>query len=116
MSHIGNGVCIDIGGNEIILGSTTSIVILDNVDVDTLWDIGNGSTLEKQGSEEEVVPLERPILLDELAVQERDKEESDEKGDTEGNTQDAAYELAGSPRIKISRWGLRVELVQFVSF
>lgn len=104
VNNIGNDVSTDTSSGKLLLGSTAGVVVLNNVDVDTLWRSWNWTTAKDHWAEKEVVPTEGPIFIDELALEEWNKEEEGKTSNTDSDTENAAENLTSSPVVDVERW------------
>lgn len=103
MLHVGYGTLVKVSGLEILAGSMATVVVLDDLDVETLWGVGDGATLEEERTLEEVVPFEGPVVVVQLAVQPREEEGDNNEHNSASDSEDSTANLSRVPVIKIQR-------------
>lgn len=101
MLHVLNDGCIKVGCLEVFLSSLASIVVLDDLDIDTLRNRGDGAAAEQKRAIEDVPSLEGPVLENEEAVKIREEEDDDKKGDGGSDTEDSTGDFGHTPVIEV---------------
>lgn len=77
------------GGSLVTISVLECLIVVGN-DSMVLWLWGHVAALQEERAEEDVVPLELPIILDEKAVEVRKEENDSEQRDSTANTEDRA--------------------------
>ena len=86
---------------EISASSMASVVILDELNLESLRNWGNGSATVQKRTIYKLPPLKGPIFVNQLAMKEWYEEDPAEKRHTRSNTKDAPNDLTSVPIIQI---------------